>query len=164
MARRMVWLDSNFAANVGDGNVVTASLMATVSDTERRMGQWTLARTIIGIDLAYAVHDAGEGSQILFMGMGIINDESFAVPSSVPNPSDTTEFPQRGWVYRASYRIFGFAADQPAVFVRRVEKDLRSQRKLDNGLSFVNFAQVADEGVAATVKVTGIIRQLWGVS
>ncbi len=120
----------------------------------------TLLRTIIGLDLAYAVHDAGEGSQRMSLGIGMAERIAFDA-NTLPNPGNAGNFPPRGWVWRAQWRVFGFAADQPAVSVRRVSLDLGSRRKLDNGVSYFIQENIAIEGVAASVRITGMIRQLW---
>jgi len=120
----------------------------------------TLLRTIIGLDVAYAVHDAGEGSQRMSLGIAMADRTAFDAPS-LPNPGNAGNFPPRGWVWRSQYRIFGFAADQPAVFTRRIDLDLGSRRKLDNGVSYFIQENIAIEGVASSVLMTGMIRQLW---
>ena len=94
------------------------------------------------------------------VGIGIASQEAFAA-AALADPQTDTDFPTRGWVWRARYRVWGFAADQPAVFTRRVDLDLRSQRKLENGEAFINGFNLNQEGVSNTVVVTGLIRQLW---
>ena len=121
--------------------------------------QATLLRTIIGINIGNVVHDSGEGSQLISIGIGII--PATATTASFPRPEFDTEFPPRGWVWRARYRTFGFAADQPAIFTQRVDLDIRSMRKLENGESFLIAANEDIEGVASTVNLHGLIRQLW---
>jgi len=155
-----LWIDTDVNLLAASGAQASDSLMTGVSATQTRFDQMTLLRTIVGIDIAYTVHDSGEGSQIVSIGTGIMSQEAFAA-SAFSDPETDTDFPTRGWVWRARYRIFGFAADQPAVFTRRVDLDLRSQRKLENGESFVIMTNTANEGVASSVRITGLIRQLW---
>ncbi len=95
------------------------------------------------------------------LGMGIQSEDSFGDLTATPNPEDPNAYPALPWVWRAAYRIYGFAADQPTVFNRRVDLDIRAQRKLENGVSFMRINNLAQEGVAATVRVTGFVRQLW---
>ena len=158
-----VWIDT--AANLTLANNASGnrSLMTGVSSTQTRFDSMTLIRTIIGIDVAYAVHDSGEGSQEVSLGIGVTSQEAFAA-GSLPDPEIDTDFPARGWVWRARYRVFGFAADQPAVYLRRVEVDLRSQRKLENGECYLIGHNGPVDGVATTVQVSGMVRQLWKVT
>ena len=155
-----LWIDTHLNSSIASGAQVDASLMTGVSATQTRFDQMTLLRTIVGIDIAYTVHDSGEGSQLVNLGIAIASQEALAA-GVVADPGTSTDFPTRGWVWRAQYRIFGFAADQPAVFDRRVDLDLRAQRKLENGEAFIVIANVAHEGVATAIDVTGLIRQLW---
>ncbi len=155
-----LWIDTNLNTDVALAGQANLSLMTSVSATQTRFDQMTLLRTIIGLDLGRTVHDSGEGSEVLSIGIGIASQEAFAA-GALSDPEVSTDFPTRGWVWRARYRVFGFAADQPAVFTRRIDLDLRSQRKLENGEAFVIMSNVALEGANSTVKVLGLIRQLW---
>jgi len=137
-------------------------MMTSFSAPEQRISGLTLLRTIIGVDLAYTVHDSGEGSQQADIGLGIATVEALGVgATAIPNPRIENDFPVRGWIYRSRHRIFGFAADQPAVFTVRLEKDLKSRRKLDNGSPYMALENTAIEGVASAIRITGMIRQLW---
>jgi len=163
MPGRRLWLDSNQNLTASSGGASQQTLMAGIAVSQTRFDQMTLLRTIIGIDVGYSVHDAGEGSQLVSIGIGVTTAEAFAA-SVLPDPEVEADFPVRGWIWRARYRVFGFAADQPAVFTRRVDLDLRSQRKLENGVAFINIQNTAVEGVSSTVLMTGLVRQLWLVS
>ena len=155
-----VWKDTTININVATASQGVASLMGALTPAQTRFDQMILLRTIVGIDIAYTVHDSGEGSQLVSVGIGVASQEAFAA-GALPDPETDTDFPTRGWVWRAKYRIFGFAADQPAIFVRRIDLDLRSQRKLENGESFFNAFNAAHEGTATSISLTGLIRQLW---
>ena len=145
---------------VGSGGQTGISLMTGVSATQTRFDQMTLLRTIVGLDVGSAVHDSGEGSQLASLGTGVMSQEAFA-GGAFPDPQVATDFPTRGWVWRAQYRVYGFAADQPAVFTRRIDLDIRAQRKLENGESFLVMNNGTEEGVAVTLLFIGLVRQLW---
>ena len=159
MARPGFWIDTLLATTTTIGTPKIDSLMTNVSSSQSRRG-WTCVRTIIGLDVAVTVHDAGEGSQRYFIGIGVASQEAFAA-GAIADPETVTDHPTRGWLYRAGYRIFNFAADQPAVFVRRIEKDIRAKRKLDNGEMYVAQSAVAQEGATTTITTIGFIRQYW---
>jgi len=163
MPGRMLWIDTVMNLDVGSGAQGAQDLAVNFTSEQTRITQMTLMRTIIRLDLAYTVHDAGEGSQRLSIGFGIESQESFGAAIH-PNPNNGSDFPVRGWIFRGVYRIFGFAADQPAVYNRAVDEDMRSRRKLENGVSFVVIDNDPLEGVAATVRTFGVVRQLWLVS
>ncbi len=155
-----IWIDSDFNFDVASGAQVVTSLMTGVSSTQSRFDRMTLMRTIIGLDLAYTVHDSGEGSQQLALGIAMTSQESFAA-GTVPEPTIATEYPARGWIWKAFYRVYGFAADQPAVYNARVDMDLRGRRKLENGEAYLVVNNTVIEGVASATRIHGLIRQLW---
>ena len=164
MPMRSLWIDSKFADSVVTGGTHMQNLLTGVTSDAGRLTQMTLTRTIIGLDVAYTVHDSGEGSQLVSLGSAIQAQDAFGVLGSTPDPSDPTAFPTLPWVWRAAYRVFGFAADQQAVYSRRVDLDIRAQRKLANGVSFLRIDNEALEGVTGTVMVSGFVRQLWLVA
>jgi len=163
MAGRMLWVDTVINNDTPSGGQSAIDLAGQFTGEETRLTQMTLMRTIIRMDLAYTVHDAGEGSQRLSFGIGIESQEAFAAAIH-PDPQIRGDFPVRGWVYRGIWRVFGFAADQPAVDVVRVDLDIRARRKLENGVSFIVMDNTPLEGVASAIRELGIIRQLWLVS
>ncbi len=166
MARtRKLWADTVIDMTLATSTVDFIDLTSTFLENEMRLAQLTLLRTIIGIDIAYSVHDAGEGSQQVSCGIGVVNREALvAGVASLPQPQVAADFPTRPWVWRARYRIFGFAADQPAVFNQRVDLDLRSMRKLENGENVFIAANNPEEGVTTTILVSGMIRSLYAVT
>jgi len=64
-------------------------------------------------------------------------------------------------MWREISRIFGFAADDPTVYSRRIEKDIRAKRKVDNGECWLSIVNEALEGTSGTIRVLGLIRQYW---
>ncbi len=160
MARPGFWIDSVVSMTLVAGVQVNIDMMGVASFSESRRG-WTLVRTIIGLDVAYAVHDSGEGSHLVSLGIGIASTEALSSGTGIAEPDVPAEHPQAGWLYRAQYRIFGFAADQPAVYSARIDKDIRAKRKLGNGLSIFSGNSSILEGAASTLRVNGIIRQYW---
>ncbi len=152
-----LWVDKAATMILATGGEADITLSSAIADA--RFLQATLLRTIIGINIGTTVHDAGEGSQLVSIGIGIAN--SIVTTSDLPDPEIDTDYPTRGWVWRARYRVFGFAADQPAVFTQRVDLDIRSMRKLENGKSFMIGRNEAIEGTTNAITIHGLIRQLW---
>ncbi len=160
-----VWEDTVVSVSVAVAGENLIGLADSLTEAEARFNQMTLLRTIIGLDVARLVHDSGEGSERIALGIGIASRESMtAGTTAVPNPSIGTDHPVRGWVWRAHYRTYGFAADQPAVFNQRINLDIRAMRKLDNGRPFLFMESDNLEGVSSVVQVMGLIRMLFLVS
>ena len=156
-----IWIDTRMNDNVAaGGGTLKKSLMSGVSSTQTRFDRMTLMRTIIGIDVGHFIHDSGEGSSVLAMGIGATSQEAFAA-GILADPETETDFPARGWVWRAEYRLYSFAADDPTVDNRRIDLDLRSRRKLENGEMYFHAVNNGIEGVNVVLRVNGYIRQLW---
>ena len=162
-----VWMDKagTMTAAGGGGRDTIALTDALADRLDTRLAQMTLLRTIIGLNIGYAVHDSGEGSQLVSIGIGVVSQDAFnvAADAGIPNAELDADHPTRGWVWRTRYRVFGFAADQPAVFTQRVDMDIRSMRKLENGVSIMTITNEDIEGVSTTIQIHGLIRQLWNV-
>ena len=161
MPGRTVWFDTlvNLVATNGSG-ASALSLHSELNRDEQRLSGMTLLRTIVGLDIAHQIHDSGEGSQLVDLGIGIASQEAFSA-DVVPDPNTSTEHPPRGWVWRYRCRTYGFAADQAAVYNHRVDKDIRARRRLENGELFLRIFNITDQGVAGNIVVHGLIRTLW---
>ena len=159
MARPGFWIDTLVHITALQNTQTSISLMTNVSATQSRRG-WTCVRTIIGLDIARTVHDSGEGSELVSFGIAVASQEAFAA-SALSDSEIATDHPTRGWLFRAQYRIYGFAADQPAVYNMRVDKDIRAKRKLDNGEMFLTAMSLAQDGTFGASEITGIVRQYW---
>ena len=157
-----VWTDTAGTLTAGSGGGQDFKSLAELAVTDTRYIQQTLLRTIIGLNVGLTVHDSGEGSQLVSLGIGIVSSDAYSAGlTALPDPRIDADFPTRGWIWRARYRVFGFAADQPAVYTQRIDLDMRSQRKLDNGIPLFIITNENVEGAASTITVHGLIRQLW---
>jgi len=155
-----IWIDTNIDLAVASGGQVVASLMTNFSQGTTRLQQMTLLRSVIGIDFAPVVMDSGEGSTEVSAGIGIATAEAFAA-ETLPDPATATDYPTRGWVWKGRYRVWATAADRAVLFTRRVDLDMRSQRKLDNGIGYLIIDNNAHEGSTVAIQAFGLIRQLW---
>ena len=162
---RRLWVDTVVSESIVVAGESFVNLLTSLTGTEGHMLQMTLIRTIVGLDVARLTHDSGEGSERIAMGIGVTSREAISLgTSALPNPAIETDFPTRGWVWRAHYRTYGFAADQPAVFNQRIDLDLRSMRKLDNGVPYLMLEMDNLEGTSSVVQALGMIRMLFQVT
>ena len=157
--RHMFWVDSMLDLQIANNAIDIEGLLPGLTTNESRMGM-TLMRTILCLDIAPLVHDAGEGTQNVSIGVGIASQEAF-VAEVLPDPSSSLDFPVGGWIWRCRYRIYSFAADQPAVFNRHVDLDLRNKRKLNNGELYLTTENAPEQGTTFTIVVAGSIRCLF---
>ncbi len=158
--RQSMWIDSLHEFDVASGARSERSLLATFTEFQTRLQGMTLARVILCHDYSYTVHDSGEGSQVVTVGIGLASQEAFAA-TTLPDPEADADFPQRGWVYRCRHVLHGFAADQPAVDVRSVYRDLRAMRKVDNSELFISVVNTNKSGTTSAINVVGIVRCLF---
>ena len=156
-----IWADSIFNLSIAAGTLSLLNLgFPTLSELQRRIERFTLIRTIIGVDVQAAVRDSGEGDQLVDLGIGVFSDQADTV-AELPSPGVPEDFPLRGWVWRARYRIYASAVDDQNVVPRRVDLDMRSQRKLENGRPRLIVANTNNQGQATAIAVTGMIRMLY---
>ena len=161
-SRPTIWIDTLVNSDLSVATRLLLSLNTILSENDARLSSMTLIRTILLMTLAYTVHDFGEGSQLVDFGIGIAQQEAFSAGAgSIPNPAILSDNLTRGWVFRGRYRLFGFAADQPTVAPVFIDKDIRSQRRLDNGIPYLTATQALLEGAASTTRILGLVRQLW---
>ena len=92
------WIDTLLNTTTGNGAQTIVGLMGSLSTADKRTGGFTLLRTIICIDIGHVVHDSGEGSQFIDIGIGVTSKEAFDVPT-VPDPNVPADVPMRGWLY-----------------------------------------------------------------
>jgi len=156
-----IWADQIINENVSAGGVVQSEELGldALSALDRRVNRFTILRTIIGLDIQTIVRDAGEGDQIVSLGIGVIGEEVSA--TQMPDPANQAEFPLRGWIWRARYRIYGSSTNDQNVVSRRIDLDLHSQRKLENGRPVFISSNIDNQGVSQAVTLTGLIRLLY---
>ncbi len=155
-----LWIDTMFDDDVASGSETLIAIDAPLSATERRMLRHTLTRLILRLTITPNVRDAGEGDAIISVGVGVASTEAFSA-GTVANPSVGTDFPTRGWLYRARFRLFQVAADLPQVFPIEIDRDLRAQRKMENGRLFIVVENAPNLGVAVVANIVGVTRCLF---
>ena len=154
--RQTIWVDTLTNSSAASGGQLIVDL--NLQNVNLRGA--TILRTIVCHDYTYTVHDSGEGSQMLDIGIAVASEEAF-VAQNLPDPATAPDFPLRGWIYRCRHILHGFAADQAAIETRSVFRDLRSQRKVDNGHPYMIMDNTPVEGVASVIRLVGITRQLF---
>jgi len=157
--RHFFWVDTLLTQQVASGGAQINSLLTGLTATESRMGL-TLMRLILCLDIAALVHDAGEGSQFVDTGIGIVSQEAFTA-AVFPDPATAADFPVGGWLFRCRVRTYGFATDQAAVYNRVLERDLGAKRKINNGELYIHTQNTADQASTHTISLSGVVRALF---
>ena len=156
-----LWVDTIFGLNVASDGQSSVELDETAFTVqERRSVRWTLIRTILRLDIAATVRDSGEGDQLVTLGIGVVSQEAFAA-LTLPEPGTGLDFPIKGWVYRARYRVYAVAVDDQNVDVVRIDLDLRARRLMANGRLVLIADNTPNQGTATAVTISGIVRSLF---
>ena len=153
MARKATWIDTIVSFTVANGAQQLVSLMGGMTPVDSR--GFTLTRTIIEVSFAppTAVSD---GYQVASYGVGLVSQEAF-VAGVVPDPDQAADRPARGWVYRGSMLVAG-AANMTSHVPARLEKDIRSQRRVDDGEMIFIMNNGSADGTTFTMTVQGLVR------
>ena len=158
-SRRRSWADRTIDQTVsgGGGNGIFDLLLnAPTVDTI------TVARLLINLEFTAQVTAAISHTQLITVGVGVCSAESFAVGvSAMPDPTQDTEYPSRGWLYVATKMqmvksdALG-SIEKTAVF----DADLGALRKIDKGILFLWLENNLAFGTSANVQVVGRTRAL----
>ena len=156
--RSTFWVDTLHNIDIASGGKSETTLMGALSVEDTR--GLTLIRMILCHNYSYTVHDSGEGSQLLDIGIGVASREALNA-TALSDPETATEHPTRGWLYRCRHKMHGFAADQAASDLRDVYRDLRAKRRMETGAVFLSLTNSAQSGAASAINVAGITRCLF---
>jgi len=154
------WSDTMVSKDIAVSSQQHFGLIEQFTKDQLRMGQVTLLRTIIGMDCAAVIHDSGEGSSTLSIGIGVASQEAF-LAGTLPDPNTANDFPPKGWIFRARGRVFAFPAGAPQVYSWRIDRDIRARRVLDNGEPYMILTNDVNESSSVVLRVTGLVRCLW---
>ncbi len=160
VSRHTSWADTSF----GGTSLVAATPQAfnlladaPISDT------MTVMRIIGSLEVGYLVTTTRADSlSVVSVGIGVSSAEAFSVAATagLPNPTQTDQYPPRGWLYvqaKAVRQVINpeGLVDHWATF----EFDLRGARKVDKGTLFMIIEQ-DNITVGGAMQLVGRIRTL----
>jgi len=157
MRRRRAWGDTRFAgAAIGASATVASNLLIGLPGTTTQ----TVTRIIGDITFFGIVTDTEvDALNVVEVGIGVVSNEAFAL-ETLPDPGAVGDYPQQGWLYVATQPVIQvvhanglFRTDARFVF------DIRAQRKVDRGILFMLFENVAITG-AKSLTMVGRVRAL----
>jgi len=163
MPRRTTWIDTHLAqitaAATRDSDMLAGS--EEPGDTVNR--GLTVTRIIINPLSMLSTTVAGAwGAQALHIGIGVSSISAFDVAASagLPDPSVEGEAPDSGWLWKAEVIVAQNGANGYNVVAARQAVDVRSQRKLQQGVLFITMSNLTLFGTAFSVATHGIVRTL----
>jgi len=155
-----IWTDTILAENVASGAQGLVGIDPPGSGETRRQLRYTLTRLILRLSINPTVRDSGEGDQIVSLGIGMTSAEAFSA-GVVADPATDSDYPAVGWLYRGVFRLYASKADDMFVQTIEIDKDLRAQRKMENRRMYLVCDNVANQGTATPLTITGITRALY---
>jgi len=125
----------------------------------------TVARVIGKLEIGYLVSTTpGDSLSSVNIGIGVASVEAFAVAATagLPNPTDITAFPPRGWLYvqtAAVRQVVSTSGDGLIDHWATFEFDLRGMRKIDKGVLYLIMEQ-NNITIGGAMQVVGRVRAL----
>ncbi len=159
--RQMQWATFNLNSDMASGSTTLQQLNSTLSAADQ--DNTTLIRTIICVRLLATTPGSNTNAQLVAFGVGVASTEGFgAGAGAVASPAVAGEEPQAGWVYQCQYWVIKAPAE-PSGFVE-INIDLRSQRKIGNGVPFIRVDNNVGSGTAFNMRAVGNVRTLYKLS
>ena len=159
-ARQLKWANTNINSSLVSGSTpllqqVNATLSAGQQD------ECTLVRTILCLTILPVAPSADQtNAQLTALGVGVTGRDAFgAGAGSVASPSVALEEPIMGWLYQCMYWLPETRGDVMEPLL--IEKDMRTARKIGNGLPFIRFNNEPGAGTPFTVRIVGSVRTLY---
>ena len=152
--RQTTWFDQMFNSDVATG----LQALQRLTPSGENLEGFTAIRLLLTLILHPSTPAAVSGSQRVDFGIGVSSEEAFTLGvNALPNAEVETEFPERGWLLRDSQMV----TDEAGGFLPlRLTYDLRSQRKIENGVLYFIATSTPIEGTTFNVRMLGIARVL----
>ena len=152
--RRRKWVDRMITETTADGTQDVEDLLAFVDEEDTK--GITIVRHIIDLSITAApVLGDDTDIQVYAVGIGIFSREAVTA-GNFPDPDAQTQVPMTGWLWRTRLLVANNAAVGPI----RLQLDLRAQRKMMYGTSYIVMTNKDSQGVAFSVDTVGIVRTL----
>jgi len=159
MARPLAWADTTLEITMIQAvNITPINLLLNLapSDTVTTM---RIVGHLYVIPASMSVQTSGQYRCDL--GIGVTSVEAFNA-GVVPDPQTDSERPARGWMWKD--RLYSMKdrldANNAYAVAGEVRFDVRSGRKVDRGICYLNAFQSQISGVAQNLILVGLIRVL----
>ena len=159
MRRRTTWTDVNVGSDIATGDTAVFSLHTGLISKNLDL---TLTRMLVIFSVGASTPGVVSGQQELFFGAGVVAQDAFTA-SAVSDPEQAGDEPTRGWVWKSHLLIRDETLATGYIPPVRLNEDIHSQRKLDEGELFMAIANRPVEGTTFAVRVKGVVRTLWRI-
>jgi len=159
-SRPCSWNDTNL---FGVALVAATPLEVDLLASAPTLDTLTVIRVIADITVQYQVDTTiNDALSAVSMGIGVSSKEAFAVGGvSLPNPTNPTEYPPRGWLYVNTLPVAQLLTSATGIIneAARFQLDMRAARKIDKGTLFMTMEQNTIT-VGGAMQVVGRVRVL----
>ena len=156
--RRTVWSDTHINFDIAAGGAqATQDLSVGVLTLNTEL---TLTRTLIRLTILPSIPGANSGEQDVSWGMAVTSIEAFQA-NVLPDPNVAGDTPTRGWIVKGRTVVIDSSTAGETYPPEKVELDIRSQRKISQGVPYLIIVNSDIRGVAQSIRVFGLIRTLW---
>ena len=159
MARPLAWGDTVFSTLMVSATPINAvDLLAQLADSDTVTAMRIVGHLYVAPD---PVTTQVDGAYQVDVGIGVTSIEAFAA-NVVPDPNNPSEVPARGWLWvDRMYCSKRIVIDTGMLeTVGEVRFDIRSARKVDRGVLYLNAFQSNVSGTANNLRLVGRIRVL----
>jgi len=154
--RRGFWVDNVITESLSDNSTGTEDLLETPSQFDK-FGL-TLVHTIVQLSIMPTTLFGAVGVNALDMGIAVIEQDAFAA-LALPDFNFPDDQPGRGWIYKERFIVQDHTTAGAVPTIQRVERRLKSKRKIDDMELLMIFSNFNISGTTFTVRVEGLIRQ-----
>ena len=154
--RQTTWFDTNIGLDIAQGTGGLVRLTPIADDLEGFTAIWIVGRTT----LLPSVPQSTLAETSVAIGFAVCSEEAFVSGLvGTPNPEQSQDFPERGWMYRARYVVIDNGFGVPTNIIV-MDNNIRAQRKIDKGVLYLTIHNQTIRGSNFNVRLHGTLRLL----
>ena len=159
MARPLAWADTTFStALVNGANITPVNLLLNLAGADTITAMRIVGHLYV---TQQDVDSALDGLYAVDLGIGVAAKEAFDA-GVVPDPQTDGDVPARGWMWKDRLLAVRtqLSSTGDKLYVGEVRFDIRSARKVDRGIMYINAFLSTLNGTPANHTLVGHTRVL----
>jgi len=154
--RARAWSDTRIVEDLAANGFLKKNLLAGLSISQSH----TVVRIVLDVWMIPGHAEETEFVNACDLGIGVTSAEAFTA-ETLPDPNAVADYPLSGWMYIATQPVKVSRPTEGIIHLgAHFKADIRAQRKIDRGVLFAYFDNIAQTGTAQPVTITGRIRAL----
>ncbi len=158
--RSRAWADIRFGSTaLVAGTDIFLDLLVSAPTVDTLTAVRIIGDFNVHYDVTTTIADSDSAVDV---GIGVTSTQAFGVGlTALPDPTGTTTFPPRGWLYVATRHVAQLVTSSTGIINENAifQFDIRAMRKIDKGILFVRIANT-NLNIGGAMEVTGRIRTL----